>query len=158
MNHLSRLVEYLVWADVRVLDSLRNCRTALPAAQSLHAHVLGAEHVWLARITGAEPVVAIWPELTIVQCEVLASENAARLRDLVGSIVASDLDRPVTYRNSAGIEFTTALEDILLHVSAHGSYHRGQVAAMIRSAGEEPAPTDYIVWVRSGPARLGAPG
>ena len=151
-RHLERLVEHLGWADQRVLTSLRASRAPLPPAISLYAHVLGAEHVWLSRIAGRDAVVAVWPELTLEECEQLASNNFAELRALVRTTGSDDLERAITYRNSSGAEFTTGLEDILLHVAVHGAYHRGQVAALLRSAGDEPSPTDYIQWVRGAAA------
>jgi uncharacterized damage-inducible protein DinB len=152
MNHLERLVEHMAWADERALSSLRQCRTPLPAAIGLYSHILGAEHAWLSRILGLEPSVPIWPELSLDESEQLARENVGRLRDLAASLSPEDALRPITYRNSAGAEFTTGLEDILLHIAMHGSYHRGQVAALLRAAGDEPAPTDYIQWVRGSAA------
>ncbi len=149
-DHLGRLVDHMEWADERVLQSLRSARAPLPAAISLFSHVLGAEHTWLRRINGEKPQVAVWPELTFQQCAQLAAENSNALRGLVASLGAGEGMRQVTYRNSSGAEFTTGLEDILLHVAVHGAYHRGQVAALLRSAGDEPSPTDYIQWVRGG--------
>jgi uncharacterized damage-inducible protein DinB len=32
------------------------------------------------------------------------------------------------------------------HVVNHGTYHRGQVAAMLRQLGYSPPPTDYLVF------------
>ena len=158
MDHLRRLVEHLEWADTRVLESLRACRTPLPAAINLYSHVLGAENAWISRINGTRPVVAIWPEITLDDCEKLACENVALLHQLLEDTVVEDIARPITYRNSAGAEFTTGLEDILLHVALHGSYHRGQVAALLRSAGDTPNPTDYIQWVRGAVAATRPPG
>jgi len=151
-DHLSRLVDHLEWADERVLQSLRSARAPLPAAIALFSHVLGAEHTWLRRITGEQPRVAVWPELSFEECAQLAAENAGALRGLVASLGEDDGMRQVPYRNSSGTEFTTGLEDILLHVAMHGAYHRGQVAALLRSAGDEPSPTDYIQWVRGAAA------
>ena len=37
---------------------------------------------------------------------------------------------------------------IVLHVVNHGSYHRGQVAAMLRAAGYAPPDSDLIIWYR----------
>jgi len=34
------------------------------------------------------------------------------------------------------------------HVTIHSAYHRGQIASDVRSAGQEPAYTDYIHAVR----------
>ena len=62
------------------------------------------------------------------------------------------LERTVHYRNSAGAEFDSKISDILLHVALHGSYHRGKIAAALRGAGADPAPTDYIGFVRGVPA------
>lgn len=148
LDHLRRLVEHLAWADQRVLESLRHARNASPPAFSLYSHVLGAEHTWLARIMGRAPSVAVWPDLSLDECQSLAERNVESLAEVVNRMEDADRARPITYRNTAGAEFTTALEDILLHVALHGGYHRGQVAALLRSAGDEPNPTDYIQWVR----------
>ena len=157
MDHLRRLIDHLEWADERVLTSLRDARTPLPSAFNLYAHVLGSEHAWIARINGTPPTVAIWPEITLGECEILAKNNVTALRELFAGMTPDDLGRQITYRDSAGVEFTTRLEDILLHVALHGSYHRGQVAALLRSVGDTPIPTDYIQWVRGAPAATRAP-
>src|SRR6476659_2929398 len=120
-GHLEKLAKHLEWADERCLDSLKKCRTALPAAIGLYAHILAAENAWISRIEGVVPTMAVWPELTLDECEVVGRQVAARLRSLVSALSADDLERQITYRNSAGIQFTTGLEDILLHVCLHGS-------------------------------------
>jgi uncharacterized damage-inducible protein DinB len=148
LDHLRRLVEHLAWADQRVLESLRTARNASPPAFSLYSHVLGAEHTWLSRILGKSASVAVWPDLSLDECQAVAARNVESLEEIVSGMADADRARPITYRNTAGVEFTTALEDILLHVALHGGYHRGQVAALLRSAGDEPNPTDYIQWIR----------
>jgi uncharacterized damage-inducible protein DinB len=37
-------------------------------------------------------------------------------------------------------------------VALHGSYHRGQIALLMRQGGGAPAATDYIAFVRDMPA------
>ena len=61
-------------------------------------------------------------------------------------------DAPITYRNRAGDQFTSTLDAILTHVALHGSYHRGQIAALLRGADQTPNPTDYIAFRRGAPA------
>ncbi|MFL5508025.1 MAG: DinB family protein, partial [Gemmatimonadaceae bacterium] len=56
------------------------------------------------------------------------------------------------YKNSAGEQFTSSVENILTHVFMHGSYHRGQVASLVRAGGDTPSPTDYIFFTRGSPA------
>jgi len=151
-DHFSRLVAHLEWADQRVLTSLRSAASLPPKAVEIYSHILGSEHVWLSRISGTAPRIAVWPNLSLDDCARVSAENAAELRRLTSTLTADALARGITYRNSAGDQFTSSLEDILTHVMMHGSYHRGQVASLIRAAGETPAPTDYIFFTRGSPA------
>jgi uncharacterized damage-inducible protein DinB len=41
---------------------------------------------------------------------------------------------------------------MLTHVTLHGAYHRGQIAASIRAGGDTPTATDYIAFIRGAPA------
>jgi len=70
---------------------------------------------------------------------------------------SSDVARAIDYRNSAGQAFRSTVEDILLHVALHGTYHRGQIALVIRGGGGEPASTDYIAFIRGAPTARTAP-
>lgn len=141
----------MAWADERILESLR--QPDVPErAIDLYAHVLGAEHVWLARLEQRPRTGPVWPVMTVDECAALAAENRATFRAYVDRLTSDDLRRTVHYRNSAGDEFDNAIEDILVHVAMHGSYHRGQVTMLVRDAGAEPRPTDYIAFVRGAPA------
>ena len=82
----------------------------------------------------------------------LAAVNAKAFHACVAALQPTDLDRGVTYRNSAGEEYTSTVEDILLHVALHGAYHRGQIARALRQGGAVPEPTDYIAFTRGAPA------
>lgn len=149
---LERLVAHLRWADDRTLESLRGVSPPPPQAVELYAHILGAEHVWLARLLQQPPTTAVWPLLDLDGCAELAAANGAELTRLVQSLDAAGLDREVPYVNSAGRSFRSSAGDILLHVVLHGCYHRGQVALELRRSGAEPQPTDYIAFVRGAPA------
>jgi uncharacterized damage-inducible protein DinB len=151
MHHLRSLIDHMARADDRVLASLRQSNVP-PRALELFAHVLGAEHVWLSRLEGRAQTVAVWPALTLEECASLAAHNRETYGAYVDRLTSADLRREVHYRNSAGAEFDTAIEDILLHVALHGSYHRGQVALLVRDAGAEPEPTDFIAFARGAPA------
>jgi uncharacterized damage-inducible protein DinB len=152
VQHLSKLVSHLAWADDRVLAALRSATAADPACLELFAHVLAAEHVWLARLKGATPHHPVWPALALEQCAGLVQANQRELAAVVAGLTPADLPRAITYVNSAGQTFTSSLEDILLHVCLHGAYHRGQIAWSLRRGGGVPMPTDYIAFVRGAPA------
>jgi len=151
-DHFRKLYQHLAWADERVLQSLRAAHSVLKKDLDLYAHILGSEHNWLSRIHASAPKLAIWPTLTLDECETLVKENVSAFNTLVSSLTPELLQKPITYRNRAGEQFTSTLEDILTHVSLHGAYHRGQIAASIRAAGDAPSPTDYIAFARGAPA------
>ncbi len=146
------LFAHLTWADRRTLLSLQEAVAPPPKALVLYAHILAAEHVWLARLTARVPVTPVWPDLSLLECSALSARNEAGYGEFLRGLDAAGLARDVAYVNSAGQSFTSKVEDILLHVCLHGAYHRGQVAQLVREAGEAPQATDYIAFTRGSPA------
>jgi uncharacterized damage-inducible protein DinB len=147
---LTDLFDHLAWADARALAALRTMPPGTAAAEqarTIYAHLAGAEHVWLARLEGRTPEHPVWPSLGVDEAAALARESAAGLR-AVAALGPDALSRDVTYRNSAGQEFTSTVSDMLAQVALHGSYHRGQLALLARQGGGAPAVTDYIAFAR----------
>ncbi|MFQ5690899.1 MAG: DinB family protein [Gemmatimonadota bacterium] len=151
-SHIERSFAHMWWADDRVGEAIEAAPEAGPRAARIYAHVLGTELVWLDRVEAVEQSVAIWPEPDGQTCRDLAGRVRERYTEFLSRLRARELPRPIHYANSAGQEFDTPLEDILLHVALHGSYHRGQIALLLRDAGATPNPTDYIGFVRGVPA------
>jgi uncharacterized damage-inducible protein DinB len=157
MTSLAQMMAHLAWADQLVLDSLRGATRLDRQLLELFGHVLGAEHIWHARLTRTPATVAVWPKLTLEECAALARENGARLSEFVARLGPEDEQRPVQYLNSAGDAFTSTVAEILIHLSMHGSYHRGQVAWAFRASGQTPRPTDYIAFTRGAPTATRRP-
>ena len=151
-SHINKLFAHLFWADARVIDSFRASPDSVAKAIEIFGHVLGAEHVWLARLRRQPASVPVWPNLSIEECSALALENQQGYNHFIDSLDSDDLVREISYTNSAGLGFRSTVEDILLHVALHGGYHRGQVALLVRSSGNAPAGTDYIAFVRGSAA------
>jgi uncharacterized damage-inducible protein DinB len=151
-EHFTRLFQHLKWADARVLESLRSAQNPQKRGLELYSHILGSEHVWLSRIRETTKRVDVWPVLTFDECESIGRENVVAFTELLSRLTPDLLEKRITYRNSAGDQFTSTIEDILTHVAMHGSYHRGQIAALLRAGGDSPSPTDYIAFVRGAPA------
>jgi RimJ/RimL family protein N-acetyltransferase/uncharacterized damage-inducible protein DinB len=152
LRHFIRLLGHQAWANGQALDALHRSDPLDTAALALLAHILGSEQVWLTRLRGDAARVAVWPEADPAECRRLATETEIGYREYLFGLAPADLRRMVRYTNSAGQEFTTAVEDILLHVFLHGAYHRGQVAQRLRLDGHSPEPTDYIGFARGAPA------
>ena len=157
LEQLHDLHRHMAWADTRVLESLRRSSGEPPQALRIYAHVLGAEHVWLARLRQDEATVPVWPKVDVDSCARLAEASAREVGRFVSDLKEGDLEREIPYTNSTGQTFRSKIQDILLHLFLHGAYHRGQVALLIRGQGGEPEATDYIAFVRGTPAAKSGP-
>lgn len=126
---------------------------AFAKSVSLLAHIAAARQLWLfrfgVRAKGPATVAELFPEgasLESVARSVreMHQEWSEYLRDLD----ETELARVFEYRAIEGARFRNRVEDLLTQLFGHSWYHRGQVAAMVRSLGGEPAVTDYVFWVR----------
>lgn len=142
---LPRMFAHMDWANGRILAVLRAMPEPPPQALDLFAHMLTAEHVWLRRLQGTPATYAVWQSLGLDECERLARANHEGYQTLLAS---DDRARIVDYHMSNGTAQSTMLADILVHVSHHGMYHRGQVSLLVRASGGTPVSTDYILFVR----------
>lgn len=116
------------------------------------AHILSAQKLWLERILKQAQSMPVWPDSTIDDCIIMADEAASAWQDFLtrSRTSGSSLDEKVEYRNTKGESWSSRVEDVLLHVLFHSSYHRGQIALQMRAAGHQPAFTDFIHAVRQG--------
>lgn len=143
------LFDHAAWANAAVLANLRAANPPPPQAVEQFAHVLGAERVWITRLQGIPQDSAVWPRLTLDECEALHRRNLSDFKILASG--AADFEREVAYTNSAGVHFKNRVIDILLHIALHGSYHRGMTSYATRHGGGIPVPTDFIAFVRGAP-------
>lgn len=113
-------------------------------------HIVGAEHLWLARLRQEPASLPVWPDLPVEQCAARLGELSDMWHEYLANARPDRLAERVTYTNSKGEEWTSVVEDILTHVTIHSAYHRGQIASDLRAAGQIPAYTDFIHAVRQG--------
>ena len=150
-EYFTKLFDHMEWADKRALESLRAMSSPPAKTVELMAHILGAERGWLSRVQGVSSPIAVWPQLTLDESARVLDENVGGYRRVLANRSSAGLQEPITYRNSAGDQFTSTVEDIFTQVLTHGAYHRGQIAAQVRAAGGDPNPTDYIAYIRGSP-------
>jgi uncharacterized damage-inducible protein DinB len=157
LRALTHLVAYHHWATGRLLRTLGT----LPAdaldqpvggsfgtAQGLLLHILGAEEVWMQRLHGHSP--PAFPDLA--SCNAVSDFQAAwdavqaRQHAFISGLGSEQLDAPVGYINFSGEAWAYPLDAVLVHLVNHGTYHRGQLAHVIRQLGQTPPATDYLVF------------
>ncbi len=147
-DYLRQLFAYDHWANREVLQSLHAVEPPPSRSLRLMAHVLGTEYVWLSRIQQQPARLAVWPDLSLTDCDKHATRLAGLWSDYLESASADHISRTVNYKNSKGESWSNSVRDILMHVVMHSAYHRGQIATDMRAAGHTPAYTDFIHAVR----------
>ena len=111
---------------------------------SLLNHILNAQQVWNSRII-IEDSFGVWQ---INPDEKLLENNQSNFENSFKILSERNLDEIIVYRNSKGDEFQNSIREIFFHFINHSTYHRGQIAMLMKQAGVEPINTDYIFYKR----------
>lgn len=151
------LYGYHTWAQERIAAALlalppeadlQDLGGSFPTARATFAHLVGAEWLWLERWRGVHPSsVPDWvamddPPALLRRWRGIDAARGAFLARLT----EADLGAPCAFNLLNGKAATHALADLLLHVANHATYHRGQLAAMLRRLGSPAPATDFLVY------------
>jgi uncharacterized damage-inducible protein DinB len=149
-NHLHKLWLYNDWANITLLDSLllqQKHFTIPPKTIKLFSHMMTAQTIWLERLKRVKPSIGVWEAFDLETCKHMHELSSAGIKQLLAQ-PELELQQTFAYTNTQGDSFENQIEDILLHIFNHGTYHRGQIAQDLRLNGLEPINTDYISFVR----------
>jgi uncharacterized damage-inducible protein DinB len=147
-----RWFQYERDAHQKVIESLRRARRGTEeyaGAVTFLAHIAAARRLWLYRLgkTSKSPT-EFFPRLSLDEAvrelEAIEREWASYIEKLDDAEVA----RVFKYRSTEGDWYRNSVEDILAHMFGHSSYHRGQIAMLVRQTGAQPAETDFLFWTR----------
>jgi uncharacterized damage-inducible protein DinB len=146
-DHFNRLNEYNRWANRRVLDGLKN-QTVPEKALALLSHIVLAESVWQMRLLEQPVSTGVFDVLSLEEIDEMMTRNEAGWTSLLES--TEDYNRKLDYKMLNGTPVQSSISDILTHIFNHGTYHRAQIASLLRQFGLDPASTDFISFSRLG--------
>ena len=149
-DYLRKEFAYNAWANEAVLAAIRASSGENSRSLQLMSHILAAERVWLERLRQVPQSVPVWPEPDLKRCEADAADLQQKWHGYLDLATAGDLWQTISYKNTKGEAWTSAILDVLTHVVMHSAYHRGQIASHMRAIGQTPAYTDFIHAVRQG--------
>jgi uncharacterized damage-inducible protein DinB len=158
-QEMRKLFAFNAWATNRTFEALsrvpeakyhRDLKASFGSLHGTVTHLVAAEKIWLSRLVG-KPETVLMTEREASSLESLKSlweDVAARMARFVSRLDDKGLEKDVEYVTTEGKRFTNGLQQILQHIVNHSTYHRGQVAAMMRQMGLDPANTDLITFYR----------
>jgi len=151
-----RWFEYEKDAHLKTLESFSSVpestrtRKEFQKAIDLLAHLVAARMMWLSRfgvdVETQPPLFSKGAALPDLRTNMESMHKA--WSDYLAGLNDSDISKAFEYASSEGPRYRSVIEDVLTQLFGHSLYHRGQIAALIRSLGGEPATTDFIFWTR----------
>ncbi|WP_020620663.1 DinB family protein [Paenibacillus daejeonensis] len=149
MKTMLRMMEHMHWANAEILDVVEKNGVDDPDILRLLRHMAIAEQVWLIRLNGGSSRhLQLWEAGDATEVAALMRANDRGYRDYMALLTEADLDGTIAYTNQQGTPFEMPVRDILIHVTLHGQYHRGQVNRMLVSGKVQPVVFDFIAFAR----------
>lgn len=154
--NIHQLLKYDAWATKQLLDAIQ----VLSAQQFVHefggelssvrqqmVHLLTVADRYRARLAGDE-VPDIAPEEFDTPQQLIEYESTMRqrLNDFAAGLNESELIRVHDHATRRG-SFRASGEETIWHIVNHATYHRGQVACLLKSHGVHFPDTDIIIWL-----------
>lgn len=158
-NEARQLFDYGSWATARMFSAAEALtqeqltafvESSFPSILGTLAHMVGAEWIWWRRWQGDSPTsIPDWVSQPALQdLEVRLAAIAGERASFLGQLTDADLEQVVSYRGMDGQGFSYPLGDLMRHVVNHATYHRGQLAMMLRQLGQAPPSTDFTRYLR----------
>lgn len=146
-QYFLKLYQYNVWCNQRVLSAIKRQSVSDEKILSVLGHIVAAQYLWLHRIKGLPPAqVKLWGDYSLEQLMEMAAYIGKEWVDFIES--TDDFNRELVYKNYTNDPYVNNVEQIMIHLVNHSSYHRGQIAMLLRQKGFEPINTDYITYDR----------
>ena len=146
-QYFLKLYQYNAWANTRVLETLTRQNVDDGQILTLMGHIVAAQFLWLHRIKGLPaPDVKLWGTYHLKQLIELTGKAGKQWLDFVES--TENFNRQMSYKNYVGDHYTNNVEMVMIHLVNHSSYHRAQIALLLRQKGLEPVNTDFITYDR----------
>lgn len=156
-EQVENLLNHMKWADAEVWKKVLSLSAAEndERIKKLLYHLLQVQYAFY----------FLWNELPmeIPKPEKFANlksiakwgfDNQQKLNEFLSSTKADENEKVIQIPWSVFMErrigkkvVPAILEETMLQVALHSSYHRGQINARFRELGGDPAMTDFIAWV-----------
>ncbi|UOY89428.1 DinB family protein [Bacillus glycinifermentans] len=164
MKHdTAKRFDYHVWANQKVFEHLQSLpkelftkeiKSVFPSVSAVVVHMCVSDALWLNIISGGEYdeakalAMRLNEELKEADIEKLSAffdETAHQYQTFFEG--AENLDAPLTVKHPMLGQRETSAAEMTNHVINHGTYHRGNISAMLRQMGHASVPTDYAYYV-----------
>ncbi len=157
------LYDYHVWANRRGFEHLKELpqdiyhkeiQSVFPSISEVLVHIYIVDTVWLGVMSGNsfDKVAELRSQLrektkgkSIEEMEMIFFTLSEKFKVFFDS--QRDLDQAVFMEHPNLGQLETNLFELVQHVVNHGTYHRGNITAMLRQLGYPGVMTDYVLYL-----------
>ena len=155
-EHCIHLLQYDHWATLKLLKHVQHLpedlfhkptESVFPSVAKTFFHMYRGDRIWMKR---SFPHLILDESLNEFKDIATAEHHFIELHQMMIQSINEYYDEldEIVYQNDKGTTFKNSLNEILIHLANHGTYHRGNIASIIRQFGCKGTSTDYIQYLR----------
>ncbi|KRE31597.1 DinB family protein [Paenibacillus sp. Soil522] len=158
-NHVVRFYDYHVWANKIIFNRLKELprhlynqeiQSVFPSVSKVMAHIYKVDCGWLDILMGKSMKEAIEDSFqlqedaearSLEELEVMYDDLSMRFKTFINE--HEDIEKEVVLDNPYAGILNTRYSEFIIQVVNHGTYHRGNLSAMLRQMGHSSVMTEY---------------
>jgi uncharacterized damage-inducible protein DinB len=163
MTHFAlQFYDFNVWANKQIFDRLKELpkdayrqevQSVFSSISNVLAHVYLSDLGWIEVFTGksmshalmlAEQLKEQTESKGLEEMETMFFELSERYKSFLNQ--KENIDKSLVIENPSG-DMKTSVSELVPHVVNHGTYHRGNITAMLRQMGYASVSTDYGIYL-----------
>ncbi len=158
-------VDYHAWANIRLFNRLKELpnyetiineqiQSVFPSIKDTFAHMYITDQVWLHILHGKSMNEVIQDReilrtqienKSLYELEKMFENMVNQYKDFLNTI--QDVNAVFVIENPYAGKLETSILELVQHVVNHGTYHRGNITAMIRQLGHSSTMTDFVLYL-----------
>lgn len=162
-HHALKMYDYHVWANGVIIDRLKELpqdiyhkeiQTGFTSVSKVLSHIYATDYTWLDIISGKSMKEALLyadqlreqvETKSIEEMEKIFLDVSKRYKELLNS--QESVEKVIVVDNPYAGLLETSVFETVIHVVTHGSYHRGNIATMLRQMGHTSVMQDYGLYL-----------
>ena len=154
-HHAIKMYEYHVWANKEILNRLlelgdevyhQEMQSVFTSISKVVSHMYIVDQLWFHIVSGTSMTEAL--EIEKVESDTKSIEEIITMyKELTNQYSeflndGVDLDKMLILDTPWAGRRETSISEMVMHITTHGAYHRGNVTAMLRQNGYSSVTTD----------------
>ncbi|PGS25277.1 damage-inducible protein DinB [Bacillus cereus] len=164
-EYMLKQVDYHAWANIRLFNRIKELpsyesifneqiQSVFPSIKDTFAHIYITDQVWLHILHGKSMNEAIQDRESL-RTEI-ENKSLHELEEMLENMTKQYIDFLITIEDVNAVfvienpyvgKLETSILELVQHVVNHGTYHRGNITAMIRQLGHSSTMMDFVLYL-----------